>query len=112
MIRYSEFKENYLMTSKKLALRGMFQEQLLNLIFVFHLDQGFIKNIFCKTNLGLSPFFILYVIIVSLILKSKLHTVPTTPVLTNHSKERRFVYSNHLSKEFLEQMIPHLKALI
>ena len=72
MIRYSEFKENYLMTSKKLALRGMFQEQLLNLIFVFHLDQGFIKNIFCKTNLGLSPFFILYVIIVSHILKSKL----------------------------------------
>ena len=29
-------------------------------------------------------------------------TVPTTPVLTKHSKERRFLYSNHLSKEFLE----------
>ena len=41
-----------------------------------------------------------------------LHTVPTTPVLTKHSKERRFLYFNHLSKEFLEQMIPHLKALI
>ena len=26
--------------------------------------------------------------------------------------ERRFLYSNHLPKEFLEQMIPHLKALI
>ena len=39
-------------------------------------------------------------------------TVPTTPVLTKHSKERRFLYFNHLSKEFLEQMIPHLKSLI
>ena len=39
-------------------------------------------------------------------------TVPTTPVLTKHSKERRFLYFNHLSKEFLEQMIPHLKALM
>ena len=39
-------------------------------------------------------------------------TVPTTPVLTKHSKERCFLYFNHLSKEFLEQMIPHLKALI
>ena len=29
------------------------------------------------------------------------------------SKEkRRFLYSNHLSKDFLKQMIPHLKALI
>ena len=27
-------------------------------------------------------------------------------------EERRFLYFNHLSKEFLEQMIPHLKALI
>ena len=26
-------------------------------------------------------------------------------------EERRFLYLNHLSKEFLEQMIPHLKAL-
>ena len=43
------------------------------LIFVFHLDQGFMKNIFWKTNLRLSPFFILYVLIVSHILKSKLH---------------------------------------
>ena len=42
----------------------------------------------------------------------KLSTVPTTPVLTRHSKERRFLYFNHLSKEFLEQMIPHIKALI
>ena len=39
-------------------------------------------------------------------------TVPTTPVLTKHSKKRRFLYFNHLSKEFLEQMIPHFKALI
>ena len=39
-------------------------------------------------------------------------TVLTTPVLTKHSKERCFLYFNHLSKEFLEQMIPHLKALI
>ena len=39
-------------------------------------------------------------------------TVPTIPVFTKHSKERRFLYFNHLSKEFLEQMIPHLKALI
>ena len=27
-------------------------------------------------------------------------------------EERRFLYFNHLLKEFLEQMIPHLKALI
>ena len=27
-------------------------------------------------------------------------------------EERPFLYFNHLSKEFLEQMIPHLKALI
>ena len=27
-------------------------------------------------------------------------------------EERRFLYFNHLSKDFLEQMIPHLKALI
>ena len=27
-------------------------------------------------------------------------------------EERCFLYFNHLSKEFLEQMIPHLKALI
>ena len=27
-------------------------------------------------------------------------------------EERRFLYFNHLSTEFLEQMIPHLKALI
>ena len=34
---------------------------------------------------------------------------------TNHPPrrdERRFLYFNHLFKEFLEQMIPHLKALI
>ena len=27
-------------------------------------------------------------------------------------EERHFLYFNHLSKEFLKQMIPHLKALI
>ena len=43
---------------------------------------------------------------------ARYYTVPTTPVLTKHSKERRFLYFNHLSKEFLEQMIPQLKALI
>ena len=31
---------------------------------------------------------------------------------TPSREERRFLYFNHLSKEFLEQMIPHLKALI
>ena len=31
---------------------------------------------------------------------------------TPSRKERRFLYFNHLYKEFLEQMIPHLKALI
>ena len=30
---------------------------------------------------------------------------------TPSREERRFLYFNHLSKEFLEQMIPHLKAL-
>ena len=31
---------------------------------------------------------------------------------TPSREKRRFLYFNHLSKEFLEQMIPHLKALI
>ena len=31
---------------------------------------------------------------------------------TPSREERHFLYFNHLSKEFLEQMIPHLKALI
>ena len=31
---------------------------------------------------------------------------------TPSREERRFLYFNHLSKEFLEQMIPHLKALM
>ena len=31
---------------------------------------------------------------------------------TPSREERSFLYFNHLSKEFLEQMIPHLKALI
>ena len=31
---------------------------------------------------------------------------------TPSREERRFLYFDHLSKEFLEQMIPHLKALI
>ena len=29
---------------------------------------------------------------------------------TPSREERRFLYFNHLSKEFLEQMIPHLKC--
>ena len=31
---------------------------------------------------------------------------------TPSREERRFFYFNHLSKEFLEHLIPHLKALI
>ena len=31
---------------------------------------------------------------------------------TPSKEKKRFLYFNHLSKEFLEQMIPHLKALI
>ena len=31
---------------------------------------------------------------------------------TPSGEERRFLNFNHLSKEFLEHMIPHLKALI
>ena len=44
--------------------------------------------------------------------------VPDKPTVSEHQchtpskEERRFLYFNHLSKEFLEQMIPHLKALI
>ena len=40
------------------------------------------------------------------------HTAVTRKVHTLSREERRFLYFNHLSKEFLEQMIPHLKALI
>ena len=41
-----------------------------------------------------------------------LHTVSEYQYHTPSREERRFLYFNHLSKEFLEQMIPHLKALI
>ena len=41
-----------------------------------------------------------------------LPTAVTRKVHTPRREERRFFYFNHLSKEFLEQMIPHLKALI
>ena len=41
-----------------------------------------------------------------------LYTAVTRKVHTPSREERRFLYFNHLSKEFLEQMIPHLKALI
>ena len=40
------------------------------------------------------------------------HTVSEHQYHTPSREERRFLYFNHLSKEFLEQMIPHLKALI
>ena len=40
------------------------------------------------------------------------NTAVTRKVHTPSREERRFLYFNHLSKEFLEQMIPHLKALI
>ena len=40
------------------------------------------------------------------------YTAVTRNVHTPSREERRFVYFSHLSKEFLEQMIPHLKALI
>ena len=33
-------------------------------------------------------------------------------IYTLSREERSFLYFNHLFKEFLEQMIPHLKALI
>ena len=39
-------------------------------------------------------------------------TMAIISVLTPVREERRFLYFNHLSKEFLEKMIPHLKALI
>ena len=43
------------------------------------------------------------------------HTTSTVSEYQYHTpsrEERRFLYFNHLSKVFLEQMIPHLKALI
>ena len=40
------------------------------------------------------------------------HTVAPRLLHTPSREERRFLNFNHLSKEFLEQMIPHLKALI
>ena len=42
----------------------------------------------------------------------KVHTVSEYQYHTPSREERHFLYFNHLSKEFLEQMIPHLKALI
>ena len=39
-------------------------------------------------------------------------TAVTRKVHTPSREERRFLYFNHLSQEFLEQMIPHLKDLI
>ena len=40
------------------------------------------------------------------------NTVAPRLLHTPSREERRFLNFNHLSKEFLEQMIPHLKALI
>ena len=42
----------------------------------------------------------------------KQNTVSEHQYDTPSREERCFLYFNHLSKEFLEQMIPHLKALI
>ena len=47
-----------------------------------------------------------------LVLKSNKHTVMLSQCYTPSKEKRRFLYFNHLSKEFLELMIPHLKALI
>ena len=40
------------------------------------------------------------------------YTVSEHQSHTPSREERHFLYFNHLSKEFLVQMIPHLKALI
>ena len=40
------------------------------------------------------------------------YTVSENQCHTPSREERRFLYFNHLSKEILEQMLPHLKALI
>ena len=40
------------------------------------------------------------------------YTVSEYQYHTPSREERRFLYYNHLSKEFLERMMPHLKALI
>ena len=40
------------------------------------------------------------------------YTVSEYQYHTPSREERRLLYFNHLSKEFLEQMISHLKALI
>ena len=39
-------------------------------------------------------------------------TVVPNECYTPSIEKRRFLYFNHLFKSFLEQMIPHLKALI
>ena len=44
--------------------------------------------------------------------KKKALTVLLNEYQPYTSEERHFLYSNHLSKKFLEQMIPHLKAII
>ena len=40
------------------------------------------------------------------------NTVMLSQCYTPSKEKRRVLYFNHLSKEFLELMIPHLKALI
>ena len=56
----------------------------------------------------------LYERILSLIkpIVSAQYTVSEHQCHTPSREERRFLYFNHLSKECLEKMIPHLKALI
>ena len=47
-----------------------------------------------------------------LLIRFLCYLVAIVSVLTPSREEKGFLYFNHLSKEFLEQMIPHLKALI
>ena len=48
----------------------------------------------------------------SVVLNFSEHTVSEHQSHTPSREKRHFLYFNHLSKEFLVQMIPHLKALI
>ena len=50
--------------------------------------------------------------IFSILFGNILHTVMLSQYYTPSKEKRRFLYFTHLSKKFLDVMIPHLKALI
>ena len=63
-------------------------------------------------RIGYNSFIFGYTPMVTLFGFFDLYTVACRKTGLFDREERRFLYFNHLSKEFPKQMIPHLKALI